>query len=84
MAAPVETEYGLREGAHVDLDGNLLRFGSRRGYQGCGVAYTEVPHHQLLIGVDIANLAAHCRSYTGIEHVRRNQESLVPLTEHAT
>lgn len=28
---PVEaTEYGLREGSHVDLDGNLIRFGSER------------------------------------------------------
>lgn len=26
---PADTNYGLREGAHVDLDGNLLRFGSR-------------------------------------------------------
>lgn len=26
---PHDTEYGLREGAHIDLDGNLLRFGSR-------------------------------------------------------
>ena len=26
---PVDTEYGLREGAHVDPDGNLIRFGSR-------------------------------------------------------
>ena len=26
--APVNTGYGLREGAHVDPDGNLLRFGS--------------------------------------------------------
>jgi hypothetical protein len=26
--APEDTDYGLREGAHVDLDGNLLRFGS--------------------------------------------------------
>lgn len=25
---PEDTPYGLREGAHVDLDGNLLRFGS--------------------------------------------------------
>jgi hypothetical protein len=25
---PQDTQYGLREGAHVDLDGNLLRFGS--------------------------------------------------------
>jgi hypothetical protein len=25
---PQDTEYGLREGAHIDLDGNLLRFGS--------------------------------------------------------
>ncbi len=25
---PVDTEYGLREGAHIDRDGNLLRFGS--------------------------------------------------------
>lgn len=23
---PIDTEYGLREGAHVDPDGNLLRF----------------------------------------------------------
>ena len=28
MVAPVDTDYGLREGAHVDPDGNLLRFGS--------------------------------------------------------
>jgi hypothetical protein len=27
---PVDTDYGTREGAHVDPDGNLLRFGSRR------------------------------------------------------
>jgi len=26
--APSDTPYGLREGAHVDPDGNLLRFGS--------------------------------------------------------
>ncbi len=26
--APVDTSYGLREGAHVDPDGNLLRFGA--------------------------------------------------------
>ncbi len=25
---PVDTDYGLREGWHVDPDGNLLRFGS--------------------------------------------------------
>lgn len=25
---PVDTDYGLREGAHIDPDGNLLRFGS--------------------------------------------------------
>lgn len=25
---PHDTDYGLREGAHVDPDGNLLRFGS--------------------------------------------------------
>lgn len=25
---PDDTDYGLREGAHVDLDGNVLRFGS--------------------------------------------------------
>lgn len=25
---PVDTDYGIREGAHVDLDNNLLRFGS--------------------------------------------------------
>lgn len=25
---PDDTDYGLREGAHVDPDGNLLRFGS--------------------------------------------------------
>lgn len=28
FVAPVDTDYGLREGAHVDTDGNLLRFGS--------------------------------------------------------
>lgn len=27
--APVDAPYGLREGAHVDPDGNLLRFGAR-------------------------------------------------------
>jgi catechol 2,3-dioxygenase-like lactoylglutathione lyase family enzyme len=27
-SAPVDTDYGLREGRHVDPDGNLLRFGS--------------------------------------------------------
>ena len=26
---PVDTGYGMREGSHVDPDGNLLRFGSR-------------------------------------------------------
>jgi catechol 2,3-dioxygenase-like lactoylglutathione lyase family enzyme len=26
--APVDTDYGLREGWHLDPDGNLLRFGS--------------------------------------------------------
>jgi hypothetical protein len=26
---PKDTEYGLREGAHIDRDGNLLRFGSK-------------------------------------------------------
>jgi len=26
--APVDTDYGLREGAHIDPDGNLLRYGS--------------------------------------------------------
>lgn len=31
LIAPVDTDYGLREGAHVDPDGNLLRFGSGRG-----------------------------------------------------
>ncbi len=28
MHAPRDTDYGLREGAHVDSDGNLVRFGS--------------------------------------------------------
>lgn len=28
--APVDTEYGLSEGAHLDPDGNLLKYGSRR------------------------------------------------------
>ncbi len=28
LTVPVDTGYGLREGAHVDRDGNLLRFGS--------------------------------------------------------
>ena len=26
--APVDTDYGMREGWHIDPDGNLLRFGS--------------------------------------------------------
>ena len=26
--APYDTEYGLREGAHVDPEGNLIRYGS--------------------------------------------------------
>lgn len=25
---PVDTDYGIREGAHIDPDGNLLRYGS--------------------------------------------------------
>lgn len=29
LIAPVDTPYGLREMAHVDPDGNLLRIGSR-------------------------------------------------------
>ena len=28
LDAPVKTDYGLNEGAHVDPDGNLIRFGS--------------------------------------------------------
>ena len=28
FVAPVDTEYGLREGAYVDPDGNLIRYGS--------------------------------------------------------
>ncbi len=28
LVSPVETDYGLVEGAYVDPDGNLLRFGS--------------------------------------------------------
>ncbi|GLZ78837.1 hypothetical protein Afil01_36440 [Actinorhabdospora filicis] len=28
FVAPTDTDYGLREGAHVDPDGNLLRYGS--------------------------------------------------------
>lgn len=28
--APVDTDYGIREGAHIDPNGNLIRFGSRR------------------------------------------------------
>jgi uncharacterized glyoxalase superfamily protein PhnB len=28
VTPPKDTEYGLREGAHIDPDGNLLRFGS--------------------------------------------------------
>lgn len=27
---PVDTDYGTREGAHIDPDGNLLRYGSAR------------------------------------------------------
>lgn len=32
--APADTPYGLREGAHVDPDGNLLRFGAPLGRTG--------------------------------------------------
>src|ERR671912_859465 len=28
LTAPADTDYGLREGAHVDPDGNTVRFGS--------------------------------------------------------
>lgn len=28
LVAAEDTDYGLREGAHIDPDGNLLRFGS--------------------------------------------------------
>jgi uncharacterized glyoxalase superfamily protein PhnB len=28
LHAPTDTDYGLREGAHVDPEGNLIRFGS--------------------------------------------------------
>ncbi len=28
LVEPKDTDYGLREGAHIDPDGNLLRFGS--------------------------------------------------------
>jgi len=31
---PTPTDYGLSEGAHVDPDGNLLRFGSPAGAPG--------------------------------------------------
>ena len=31
LVPPVETDYGLVEGAYVDPDGNLLRFGSPAG-----------------------------------------------------
>ena len=34
LVEPVDTDYGLREGAHVDPDGNLLRFGSPLGGAG--------------------------------------------------
>ncbi|WP_146111856.1 hypothetical protein [Arthrobacter sp. MYb227] len=26
---PIDTDYGMREGGHIDPDGNLLRYGSR-------------------------------------------------------
>jgi catechol 2,3-dioxygenase-like lactoylglutathione lyase family enzyme len=32
--APVDTDYGLREGWHIDPDGNLLRFGSPLASEG--------------------------------------------------
>jgi uncharacterized glyoxalase superfamily protein PhnB len=28
LEAPTDTKYGLREGHHVDPDGNMIRFGS--------------------------------------------------------
>jgi len=31
LIPPTDTDYGLREGAHVDPDGNLLRYGSSLG-----------------------------------------------------
>jgi hypothetical protein len=31
--APTDTPYGLREGAHIDPDGNLIRYGSRNAGQ---------------------------------------------------
>lgn len=29
--APVDTDYAMREGAHIDPDNNLLRYGRRQG-----------------------------------------------------
>jgi catechol 2,3-dioxygenase-like lactoylglutathione lyase family enzyme len=31
---PVDTDYGLREGRHIDPDGNLVRFGSPLAFGG--------------------------------------------------
>ncbi len=28
FSSPVDTDYGLREGSHIDTDGNLIRYGS--------------------------------------------------------
>ena len=33
LVEPVDTEYGLREGGHVDPDGNLIRFGAPPGHR---------------------------------------------------
>ena len=30
IVAPVDTDYGTRDGAHIDPDGDLIRFGSQR------------------------------------------------------
>jgi catechol 2,3-dioxygenase-like lactoylglutathione lyase family enzyme len=33
LVEPVDTDHGLREGGHVDPDGNLIRFGAPLGHR---------------------------------------------------
>lgn len=41
--APVDTDYGMREGGHIDPDGNLIRYGSRMKVEADAVTGGERP-----------------------------------------
>jgi uncharacterized protein len=64
MEAPMDTDYGLREGRHIDPDGNVIRFGSQLAGSRDGV---------LLAGDDPVALAATDAVQTGdlarLEHL---------------